>query len=338
MARFKFILVAVLLASAMPLTFARAESAIGIHAIEKIAVFPLFYSGERGAKVDEVTAKAFDEAWWQVREELAGTGRFVLASRTFLQKADAFQPRGELTAADAVILGRYVEADALMTLAIYDRNLTVSVWDSSDGSVSWAQTVELHPSVLIREQVPKIARALTKEFIAAIPYHGSSLIDSFTRTAVYEDGSAKKVRVKVGKSADVAVGDPVEWVVLTRSNLEPLFEGGGKVEVKAEGRITGIKDQVLTVEVTRARGNDLPREGSLLVITKEAKRLNLLAGKKDLAIAAAVATTLGNEDPKKGAVIEPEAFGEERQRSDTKPIATTLSILGSIAIILLLAF
>ena len=111
---------------------------------------PSIYKGERGDRVDDATARSLDETWWQMRDELTSTGRFIVASRAFLQKSDAFQPRGQLEAGDAVILGRYVEADALMTATLKERTLTVGLWLSTDGSLIWSQSVDLHPSVLLR--------------------------------------------------------------------------------------------------------------------------------------------------------------------------------------------
>lgn len=309
-----------------------ADKTESLSVIEKIAVFPVLYSGERGDRVDEQTAASLDETWWQVREELTTTGRFTVASRAFLQKADAFQPRGQLTAGDAVVLGRYVEADALLTLTLHNRNLTVAVFQSTDGALAWTQSVELHPSILLREQIAKVARALTREFIASLPYQGVTLQDSITRQATFNEGSQKHSRVLVA-TAQTTVGDPVQWVSVTRGNLKPVLQGGAKVEVIAEGVVHEVDGGTIVVNVTRVADNSGLRPGALVNLPKEQARLAKLAVRKDSATSAAVVSLLAAES-----AIEPEAKALERKHDERGPMATTLSILGSLAVILLLAF
>ncbi len=311
---------------------ASGEARSGLPALEKIAVFPVLYKGERGEKLNEATAKSLDDTWWQVRDELTETGRFVVASRAFLQKADAFQPRGQLTIGDAVILGRYVEADALMTLNLRDRALTLSVFGASDGMKAWSQTVELHPSVLIREQVGKIARVLVREFIASLPYQAVTIQDALSKQAVFTEDGKRLVRIRTA-GAKVVVGDAVEWVELSRATLEPLFQGGAKVSVRAEGVIREMKDGVALCELTRMVEASAIRVGTLVNLPKEQQRLAALAKPKDSATSAAIVSLLAQN-----ASIEPEAKQAERQKDESGPFATTLSILGSLALILLLAF
>lgn len=312
--------------------FAAAEPVNQLAAIEKIAVFPVLYKGERGEKMNEATANSLDDTWWQVRDELTQTGRFVVASRAFLQKADAFQPRGALTVGDAVILGRYVEADALMTLNLKDRALTLSVFGSSDGMKTWTQTVELHPSVLIREQVGKISRALVREFIASLPYQAVTVQDSLSKQAVFTEDGKRLVRVKTA-NAKVTVGDVVEWIELSRSTLEPLFQGGAKTSVRAEGLVREVKDGTALCELTRVVDASGIRVGTLVNLPLEQQRLSAQAKPKDSATSAAIVSLLAQN-----ASIEPEAKQAERKNDESGPFATTLSILGSLALILLLAF
>ncbi|CAN5683303.1 hypothetical protein BH10BDE1_BH10BDE1_00340 [soil metagenome] len=303
--------------------------------IEKIAVFPLLYKGERGERVDEATAKALDETWWQVRDELTVTGRFVVASRAFLQKADAFQPRGALSVGDAVILGRYVEADALLTISLENRTLTIEVYSAADGTIAWRQSVDLHPSVLIREQVAKVARALIREFVASLPYQATTLQDRLAKKAVFTEGGKRSARIKTA-NAKVEVGDAVEWIQISRINLDPLFQGGQKLTVIGEGVVREIQDQVAVAELGRVAELGQIRIGTLVNLPKEKARLLALAKPKDSATSAAVVSLLASGGT--GASIEPEAKQAERKNDDSGPMATTLSILSSLAVILLLAF
>ena len=311
---------------------ANEEAAPALQAIEKIAVFPVLYKGERGEKMDEATRKSLDETWWQVRDELTQTGRFVVASRAFLQKADAFQPRGALSVGDAVILGRYVEADALMTILLKDRSLTISIYGAVDGMRSWVQTVELHPSVLIREQVGKISRALVREFIASLPYQAVTVQDALAKQAVYSENGKRFVRIKVA-SSKVVVGDAVEWIDVSRATLEPLFQGGAKTIVQAEGNVSEIGEGFAVCELTRVVDVHAVRAGALVNLPAEQQRLAIAAKSKDSATSAAIVSLLAQN-----ASIEPEAKQAERKNDESGPFATTLSILGSLALILLLAF
>lgn len=306
-------------------------------AIEKIAVFPLLYQGERGARVDTETAKAMDDTWWQVRDELTETGRFVVASRAFLQKADAFQPRGKLSVGDAVILGRYVEADALLTMSLKDRSLTISVSSSADGTAVWSMSVDLHPSVLLREQIANVSRALIREFIASLPYQAVTTNDALSKRAVFSDGRRQLARVRLAPKT-VAVGDKVEWVQVRRESLGPLFQGASKASVKAYGTVAEVKDQDVLVEIDRMEDASLVKEGALVNFPKEQARLLELSKAKDSATSKAVVSLLVADTALDGAAIVPEGKVDEKRRDESGPLATTLSILASLAVILLLAF
>ncbi len=314
-----------------------------LSAYTRFAVFPVEFLGERGARLDKATQDRLDETWWQVREELADTGRFLVATKAFLQKADVFSPRGLLSTGDAVILGRYVESDAIMTIKLESRELSLNVWDSFDGSLVWRSQVELHPSILIRDQVARVARGLVREFIAAIPYHGVTLKDQLARSAVFEEGGKKFARVQVGGGPDgvpsatmIVPGQDVQWVELQKVGLEPLFQGGAKVVVKAEGTIREISDKVAKVEIRRAVDLKAIRDGALLNVPAEAERLKKKGLGDRTAVNSAVSSLMVTNE--KGGALEPEGRRVERERDETGALATTLSLLGSLAVILLLAF
>jgi hypothetical protein len=334
---------------------ASKNSSLSIAAFTRFAVFPVEFQGERGTRIDKATADRLDETWWQVREELADTGRFLVATKAFLQKADVFSPRGLLSTADAVILGRYVEADAIMTLRLENRELSLYVWAASDGSLAWRSQIELHPSILIRDQVAKVAKGMVREFVAAIPYHGVTLKDQLARSAIFEERGKKFARVQVGGGTDgaedgagdgtkagsaIVPGQTVQWIELQKSGLEPLFQGGAKPVVKAEGTIREVTDRVAKVEIHRALDMTAIREGALLAIPAEAQRLlklsSLKGGAEKSSVDSAVVTLLATGE--KGQALEPEGRRAERERDETGALATTLSILGSLAVILLLAF
>lgn len=307
---------------------AHAEGPV-FYGFEKIAVFPVRLEGAStlGGGVDDATAKSLDEVWWQVREELTSTGRFVVASRAFLQRADAFQPRGALTTADVTILSRHVEADVLMSVRLKERSLTIAAWEGRDGSKLWDETVELHPSVLVRDQIGTVAKSLVRSFIAHLPFQGVTLLDPLTRGAIFSDGGRKLARVKVGNDHQLAEGDVAQWLQVRRSSLEPLLAGGAKIEIIAVGRVVAVKDQVATVEVTQVADSRGVQVGALVSFPKELDRLGVKSGEK------ARVSELAMQ------MLQPaQRSAQSESEKETRPLATTLSILASVAAVLLLAF
>lgn len=307
---------------------ARAEGPL-FNGFEKIAVFPVLLEGASGlgGGVDDATAKSLDEVWWQVREELTGTGRFVVASRAFLQRVDAFQPRGILTTADVVILSRHVEAEILITIRLKVRSLTLTVWEGKEGSKLWEESVELHPSVLVRDQVGAVGKSLVRNFVSHLPFHGITQLDPLTRTAIYDDGGRKLVRVRVGSDSRLSEGDVAQWLQVRRSSLDPLLQGGAKSEITAVGRIVSVKDQVAVVEITRVADSRGVQVGGLVEFPAEFERLNVK--NDDRARVSELAMQ----------ILQPSVrSASEESRKETRPLATTLSVLASLAAVLLLAF
>ncbi|MBL7689240.1 MAG: hypothetical protein JNJ49_14485 [Bdellovibrionaceae bacterium] len=307
---------------------AHAEGPV-FNGFEKIAVFPVLLEGASGlgGGVDDATAKSLDEVWWQVREELTSTGRFVVASRAFLQRVDAFQPRGVLTTADAVILSRHVEAEVLITVRLKVRSLTVAVWEGKDGSKLWEESVELHPSVLVRDQVGAVGKSLVRRFIAHLPFQGITQLDPLTRQPIYEDGGRRLVKVKTGLGARIAEGDVAQWLQVRRSSLDPLLQGGAKTEITAVGKVVSVKDQIATVELTRIADSRGVQVGGLVAFPSEIERLNVKSDDK------ARVSELAMQ------ILQPaQRSVDEESKKETRPLATTLSILASIAAVLLLAF
>ena len=52
-----------------------------------------------------------------------------------------------------------------------------------------------------------------REFVSSIPYQAVTTQDSISRQAVFSESGKKRVRVNIA-NAPVAVGDPVQWIVL----------------------------------------------------------------------------------------------------------------------------
>lgn len=287
--------------------------------IRRLAVFPFAVPAELNASADE--------AWWQAREEFAATRRFLVGSKQFLVKSDVFQPRRDLEPADAIILGKLLDAHALVTFQLQDRRLLMTVYDGGNGVTIWRKGVTMHPSLPMADQLPQVAKRMVDDFIAAIPYQGFTIVDSLIGQPVYEEGDVKLAQIDLGLTTQAQIGDVVQWIRITGTTVDPLFQGGSKTTVFAEGKIVKIEQGIAVVEIQRASSIKDLKEFALVRIPREADRLA-----KAYAIRDNPRTTLTAE------LVAPEAAPMEQLSKERKPLATTLSIISSVAAFLLLAF
>lgn len=298
---------------------AHAQTSSEHQLIRRIAVFPF--------SVPADVAAAADEAWWQSREEFAQTRRFLVGSKQFLIKSDVFQPRRDLEPADAIILGKLLDAHALVTFQLNDRKFTMTVYDGGNGVTIWRKNFVLHPSLPVGDQMPQVAKRMVDDFIAAIPYQGFTIVDSLIGQPVYEEGDVKLAQVDLGLTTQAQIGDVVQWIRISPTTVDPLFQGGSKTTVFAEGKIVKLEQGIAVVEIQRASSLKELKEFSLVRVPREADRLA-----KSYAIRDNPRTTLTSE------LVSPEAAPMEQLAKERKPLATTLSIIGSVAAFLLLAF
>ncbi len=287
--------------------------------IRRIVVFPI--------QAPEEFAQAAEEAWWDVRERFTANKRFLLASKYFMQKKDVFQPRGALTPADAIILGKLLDAHALVVTFMIKNSLKMMVYSGEDGSLFWRQQLQLHQSVRLGKQLSKAAVSLANDFVASFPYQGVQIVDPIVGQAVYDENSKLLAKIEVGAKTKIMEGDQVQWIKLTRINLEPLFAEGGRLNVVAEGRVLRLEGIHAIVEILRAKNAKELAEGDLARFPLELKHL-----KDNLA--------LEEELQRK---IEPEFISSElaslnSQRNKDRPLASSLAWISGILAYLLLAF
>ena len=287
--------------------------------IRRLAVFPFSVPTELSA--------AGEEAWWQAREEFAATRRFLVGSKQFLIKSDVFQPRRDLEPADAIILGKLLDAHALVTFQMQERRLMMTVYDGNNGITIWRRGLSLHPSLPMADQLPQVAKRMVDDFVAAMPYQGFTVVDSLIGQAVYKEGDIRLAQVDLGLTSQAQIGDITQWIRITGTTVDPLFQGGSKTTVFAEGKIVKIEQGIAIVEIQRASTIKDLKEFSLVRVPREADRLA-----KAYAIKEGARTTLNAE------LVSPEAAPMEQLAKERKPLATTLSIITSVAAFLLLAF
>lgn len=287
--------------------------------VRRLIVFPL--------QVEPALATVADEAWWQVREQLSKSRRFLVASKQFMVRSDVFQPRGELAPADVIILGRLVDAHALLTMQLQERRLTLNAYDGANGLLLWSKTYSLHPSLTAGDQLPALAVRAVSEFVAAFPYQGFTAVDSLIGRAVYEEGDVKLAQVDLGLATGAQIGDLVQWIRVLNTTAAPLFQGGGKITVVAEGKIVRLDQGVAVVEILRAKSIDQIKEHVLVRVPREAQRLQ-----EEFEIQETTRPTLTLD------LMTPEANPEQRREEERRPLMMVFSVLGSIAAFLLLAF
>lgn len=287
--------------------------------VRRVSVFPI--------KAPNEIANFSDEAWWELRETLTRDKRFLVASRNFLQQKDVYQARGVLQPADAIILGKLLDANALVTTFLDDRVLHMNVYEGDYGRLLWEKQLNLQPSLPIAEQLKPAVVKLAQDFIASIPYQGFVVIDTLQGRPVYQEGRRLMAKVNVGSVAEVEVGDQVQLIRIFSDTLKPLFTQGRALEVFAEGRIVEHSGEFAIVELDRLNRSSDIKEGTLVRIPREQKRLQQLYEIQD--------NLKGKIDPE---FFSPTMTSAKQEERETKPLVTSLVFIGNLAAFLLLAF
>lgn len=287
--------------------------------IRRISVFPI----KASAELQQVA----EEAWWEIRETLTRDKRFLVASKNFLMQKDVFQARQVLSPADAIILGKILDANALVTTYLEDRTLHMRVYEGDYGRPLWENRIILQPSLPVAEQLQPAAIKLISDFIAQIPYHGFVVIDPLRGRPVYQEGRRLLIKAEVGLNAEVDVGDQVQLIKITSDHLKPLFTHGAAIEVFAEGRVVEHNRETIIVELDRLNRAAAIQEGTAVRLPRELKRLQQMF-------------TIDDSLKSK---IDPEFFSPgmttaKQKVDETKPLVASLLFIANLAAFLLLAF
>lgn len=286
--------------------------------IRRIAMFPIDAPKE--------LAKAADDAWWEAREELTKSRRFLVASKQFLLKSEAYQPRGALEPADAILLGKLLDAHALITSRLEGRRLFMAAYDGSNGIVLWERDYPLHPSIAAQEQLASAIRKVASDFLAAFPYQAFQIVDPIVGVPVYDEGDMKVAQIEVG-AGGAQVGDTAQWIRVESQSLQPLFQGGAKIDAFAEGRVIKVDQGVASVELLRIEKGRSIKEFDLVRLPREYERQQA-----QFAIQDGLRTGLSAD------LLAPEAAPMERAIRERRPLAAVASWVASAAAFLLLAF
>ncbi len=289
----------------------------GLGLLRRITVFPVMAPASLSGPAEE--------AWWAIREVLTEDKRFLVSSRSFLQQKDVLQPRAELSPADALILGRYLDAQGLITLELRDRELIFRAYEGEFGRLLWQHSMTLQASLPLAEQLVAASQRLMRGFISAIPYQGYVVVDALKGEALFSEQGMQAFYAEVGTAAQVDQGDSVQLLRLRLQNLEPLFEGGARAEIFAEGRVLSHEKGVLKVELTRmAEGSGEVTAETLLRVPRELSRLQQQYALRE-SLGALVDPTY----------LAPEMSRKRQQEEEKKPLVTSLSFILGLAFLFL---
>lgn len=292
-----------------------ANSALKHELFTKIAVFPIADANYQNS----------EEAWWQMRESLTRGQRYLVASRRFMINRGVFQPRKNLKPADIVILGKILDAEALVTTQLLDRKLKLNVLSGLDGTTLWESSVELHPAIPINEQLIKAAQKLMTDFLSAIPYQGYQVIDEGIGASVFEVDDHLHAFVARGGAVNLEINDQVEWVNISGDSSLPFFNQSLRVETIAEGQIVGFKDNLAEVRIKKMRSPDDLQNRVLVRFPREA--LKLQTQNQSETNSTLLPEYLTSE------MKDPEQFN--RGHNST---STALAFFGNLALLILVAF
>ena len=236
--------------------WAQAEHSL----VRRLTVFPI----KAGQDLNSIA----EDVWWELREVLTRDHRFLVASKNFLMQKDVYQARSVLSPADAIILGKLLDANALVTTFLEERTLRMHVYEGEYGRPLWEQQVVLQPSLPVAEQLKLAVLKLAQNFIASVPYHGFVVIDPLRGRPVYQEGRRLLVKAEIGTGTEVDVGDAVQLVRVFSDHIKPLFTHGASVEVFAEGRVVEQSGDSIVVELDRLNRANVIQEGSLVRVQK----------------------------------------------------------------------
>lgn len=239
--------------------------------LRRLAVFP----------IGGTQANSAEEAWWQAREVLTKDQRFLVASRRFMINRGVFQARESLKPADAIILGKILDAQALVTSFIVDRRILMNIYDGENGYLLWAGELEFHPALPINEQLVKAAQKLMNDFLLDLPYQGYQIVDSLREKAVFEEAGERRAWVSLGNTSRVEVGDSVQWIEVVGDPSRVFFKDGSQTQVIGEGQVVEIKSDRVLVKILRVRNIEALKENSLVRFPKEIRLLKDVYMHKD---------------------------------------------------------
>lgn len=296
----------------------KTSHALKHNVIRRVTMFPFFTNGDY--------KQESEVSWWKSREYLSETQRFLVSTKRYLEQKDVFQPRKSLKITDSVLLSQILDSDCLITGYIENKKFIMEAYSGQDGQLLWTKSLALNAAKPVREQLEDVVLRLTRDFIATIPYHGFQIVDPLNDKAYTSEGENIVVRIDVGAKSGAQPGQKVQWIDVERTTAQPLFQGGSVIRVIAEGEVVKNENQVLTVNVKRAKDLTILNKKAIVHIPDEYKRLTTqYAIRENIATEASVAY-----------LSEPMVDTESRKR-ETRPLLTALASIANVILVVLLA-
>jgi hypothetical protein len=284
--------------------------------IRRVAVFPI---AENNSQMSE-------DAWWQIRDLLTKDQKFLVASRRLMINRGVFQGRKSLKPADAIILAKILDAQALVSTWVADRTMKMRVYDGENGFLFWEGEVEFHPAIPINDQLIKVSLRLMNDFLMAIPYQGFQVTDEVIGKTLYERDSKRFAQVFTGPNSRLKVGDSVQWLTVTGDISQAFLNGAPRITIIAEGVVVSLKNDRAEVEVLKMRDPADLKENALVRFPKELARLQEMYAKEDKT------ASLSSE------YLSSEIRNSSEFNKETNPTVTALAFIANIAGLILLAF
>jgi len=286
--------------------------------MRRLVVFPI--------QADTTVSKEAESTWWDIREKLTESRRFLVASKNFMQAKDVFESRGELNTADVIFLGLRLDSDALITIFLKDNKVSMRVYESVNGLPLWSGDIDLHVAVPASQQLKEASKKLLFDFISSVPYQGYVVTDNLIGRPVYSEGDRSIFKADIGIGSQIRVGDTIELIQIQTDSIKPLFQDGLQIQTYAEGIVIRSDRNIITVEITRkVDGFDILSE-ALVRVPKEYTRVKELYGI--------------HSDATKNVNLS--LFQEEKPATEKelakKPLYTSIAWLANLTLMLLLAF
>lgn len=301
-----------------PAESTETESSTVHGVVRRIAVFPLAVEENR---------KEADAAWWTVREFLASTQRFLVATKRLMSQKDVFQPRKALPPTDVILLAKILDADCVISTYKTNDSLKMAAYSGSDGFLLWENSIAINPSLPVGKQLESVSLKLVRDFLATIPYQGFQIVDPLVGKSTYEEGDITLARIDMGAKANVQVGETVHWLEIERQNSKALFQGGGALKIFAEGSVVKVENQTALIEIKRMTDVKRLTEKSLISIPNEYSRVHAQFAMTDSS--APKVSTLMLSSP---------MYPTETKSTQSRPLLTSLASVASLVALLLLAF
>jgi hypothetical protein len=294
-----------------------SDEKISHEVIRRIVVFPLATDGE--------FKKEADLAWWKVREFLSEQQRFLVATKRYMQQNEVFQPRKNLLISDVILLAKLLESDCLITTYLENKKLHMNAYSGQDGLLLWKKTIDITASKPVSQQLEELSAKLIQDFYASIPYQGFQIVDPLNQEPLIEEGTSIMARVDVGAGSSAIPGQKAQWLEIDRASPLPLFQGGAKIRIIAEGEVIKNDNQVLTLEVKRVKSLKLLDKKSIITIPDERKRIADLYALKN------------SKEIQPNLTMLSEPMTDAREKSEeARPLLTALTAIANIVVAVLL--